>query len=123
MPKRTTQKSAVYSNSCTTGANQMTTELTNQQIREIALANGFKLQAQTESRMDLNPYVYDFARALLAEAIPKGHAAAEKDLLADGGLAQKAFWHAFEQAKCNDNMNIRNSWEEYKTMLNKKGDK
>ena len=47
----------------------MTTELTNQQIREIALANGFKLKAQTESRMDLNPYVYDFARALVAEAM------------------------------------------------------
>ena len=56
-------------------------------------------------------------------AIPEGHAAVEKDLLADGGVAQKAFWHAFEQAKCNDNMNIRNSWEEYKTMLNKTGDK
>ena len=56
-------------------------------------------------------------------AIPEGYAVVEKDLLADGGVAQKAFWHAFEQAKHNNNMNIRNSWEEYKTMLNKTGDK
>ena len=41
--------------------------MTNDQIKEIALANGFKLKEQPNSEMDLNPYVYDFARALIDE--------------------------------------------------------
>lgn len=36
-----------------------------QQIRQLALANGFKLKLQTDGTMDLNTYVYDFADALL----------------------------------------------------------
>lgn len=39
--------------------------MTNDQIKEIALANGFKLKEQPSGEMDLNPYVYDFARALV----------------------------------------------------------
>lgn len=34
-------------------------EVTNDQIKEIALANGFKLKEQPSGEMDLNPYVYD----------------------------------------------------------------
>ena len=41
--------------------------MTNDQIKEIALANGFKLKEQPSGEMDLNPYVYDFARALIDE--------------------------------------------------------
>lgn len=41
--------------------------MTNDKIKEIALANGFKLKEQPSGEMDLNPYVYDFARALFAE--------------------------------------------------------
>ena len=41
--------------------------MTNEQIKEIALANGFKLKEQPNGEMDLNPYVYDFARALINE--------------------------------------------------------
>ena len=41
--------------------------MTNDQIKEIALANGFKLKQQPSGEMDLNPYVYDFARALIDE--------------------------------------------------------
>lgn len=41
--------------------------MTNDQIKEIALANGFKLKEQPSGEMDLNPYVYDFAKALLVE--------------------------------------------------------
>lgn len=37
----------------------------NQKIQEIALANGFKLKPQPDGTMALNPYVFDFARALL----------------------------------------------------------
>lgn len=39
--------------------------MTNDQIKEIALANGFKLKEQPSGEMDLNPYVYEFARILL----------------------------------------------------------
>ncbi len=51
--------------------------ISNEQIREIALANGFKLKEQPDGEMDLNPYVYDFARALLEQA----HAVDEHSIL------------------------------------------
>lgn len=34
-------------------------------IRRIALANGFKYKQQPDGSMDLNPYVFEFAKALL----------------------------------------------------------
>jgi hypothetical protein len=37
-----------------------------EQIKELALANGFKLKTQPDGSEDLNPYVYDFAAALMA---------------------------------------------------------
>lgn len=37
-------------------------------IKELALASGFKLKEQGNGRMDLNPYVYEFAQRLLAQA-------------------------------------------------------
>lgn len=39
--------------------------MTDDQIKEIALANGFKLKEQPSGEMDLNPYVYDFAKELM----------------------------------------------------------
>lgn len=42
--------------------------MTNEQIEHIALANGFKLKQQPDGSMALNPYVFEFARALLFEA-------------------------------------------------------
>lgn len=39
--------------------------ITMEDIKEIALANGFKLKEQPNGSVDLNPYVYDFAKALL----------------------------------------------------------
>lgn len=36
-------------------------------IKALALSNGFKLKEQPDGTMDLNPYVYDFAEALLRE--------------------------------------------------------
>ena len=41
--------------------------MTNDKIKEIALANGFKLKEQPSGEMELNPYVYEFARALIDE--------------------------------------------------------
>ena len=35
-----------------------------QKIKELALANGFKLKEQADGSMDLNAYVYDFANSI-----------------------------------------------------------
>ena len=47
-----------------------------QKVKELALANGFKLKEQADGSMDLNAYVYDFANAIeqaaKAQAVPKG---------------------------------------------------
>lgn len=40
-----------------------------QKIKELALANGFKLKQQPDGVEDLNPYVYEFATALAADAV------------------------------------------------------
>lgn len=39
-------------------------------IRQLALAAGFKLKPQPDGSDDLNPYVFEFARALLAWSRP-----------------------------------------------------
>ena len=48
-----------------------------QKIKELALANGFKLKEQADGSMDLNAYVYDFANAIeqaaKAQAVPDGY--------------------------------------------------
>ena len=38
------------------------------QIKDLALSNGFRLKEQPSGEMELNPYVYDFADALLTKA-------------------------------------------------------
>ena len=57
-----------------------------QKIKELALANGFKLKEQADGSMDLNAYVYDFANAIeqaaKAQAVPDGFVVVnQKDLL------------------------------------------
>ena len=57
-----------------------------QKIKELALANGFKLKEQASGNMDLNAYVYDFANAIeqaaKAQAVPEGFViVSQKDLL------------------------------------------
>ena len=42
--------------------------MTNQEIRKLALENGFKLKQQPHGEMGLNPYVYDFARAVIDQS-------------------------------------------------------
>ena len=46
-----------------------------QRIKELALANGFKLKEQVSGNMDLNAYVYDFANAIEREV--KAHTVLE----------------------------------------------
>lgn len=54
-------------------------------IRALALAHGFKLKPQPDGTEDLNPYVYDFAVALMATAL-------DQDLLTEVG--QRAIYLA-----------------------------
>lgn len=42
--------------------------MNNEQIKKIALDNGFKLKEQPDGSIDLNPYVYEFSRKLMVEA-------------------------------------------------------
>lgn len=42
-----------------------TNTVSDEVIRTIALHNGFKLKEQPDGTMDLNPYVYEFAKALI----------------------------------------------------------
>lgn len=42
-------------------------DVSNEVIRKLALETGFALKEQADGEMDLNPYVYDFARALLSD--------------------------------------------------------
>lgn len=43
--------------------------MTNEQIREVAITNGFKLKEQTNGKTDLNPYVYDAFRAAIKQKL------------------------------------------------------
>ena len=47
-----------------------------EKIKELALANGFKLKEQASGNMDLHSYVYEFANAIeqavKAQAVPDG---------------------------------------------------
>lgn len=49
-----------------------------QEIKEIALANGFSLKEQASGNMDLHSYVYEFANAIeqaaKAQAVPESNA-------------------------------------------------
>ena len=67
-----------------------------QKIKELALANGFKLKEQASGNMDLNAYVYDFANAIeqaaKAQAVPEGFVLVKMDdleLLRDSALKIK----------------------------------
>ena len=55
-----------------------------QKIKELALANGFKLKEQASGNMDLNAYVYDFANAIeweaKAQAVPEGFVVVPKEI-------------------------------------------
>ena len=53
-----------------------------QEIKEIALANGFSLKEQASGNMDLHSYVYEFANAIeqaaKAQAVPEGFVLVKK---------------------------------------------
>lgn len=61
-----------------------------QRVKELALANGFKLKQQPDGTEDLNPYVYEFAAALAAEAGRAGFVAGA-DWLWTNGLTIKPY--------------------------------
>ncbi|WOE29690.1 hypothetical protein [Acinetobacter towneri] len=64
-----------------------------EKVKELALANGFKLKEQASGNMDLNAYVYDFANAVeqeaKAQAVPDGFVVVPKeptDAMLDAGM-------------------------------------
>lgn len=61
--------------------------MTPERITELALANGFKLKEQPGGSMALNPYVFDFARTLLAER--DAEIAREKSIGESPSMAEK----------------------------------
>lgn len=63
--------------------------MNNKRIQEIALACGFSLKDQGGGERDLNPYVYDFARAIVQEGKPKNsHREYISDFLKDAAACQ-----------------------------------
>jgi len=46
--------------------------LSRQEIKEIALKNGFKLRDQQDGSLDLNEYVYNFAQELISKCSASG---------------------------------------------------
>ena len=54
-----------------------------QKIKELALANGFKLKEQASGNMDLHSYVYEFANAIeqaaKAQVVPEGFVLVPKE--------------------------------------------
>ena len=51
--------------------------MTNDQIKEIALANGHALMTMPDGTEDIHPHVYDFARALMGKKLNQIMAALE----------------------------------------------
>ena len=46
-------------------------DMTNEEIKKVALENGFKLKEQSDGSLDLNPYVYEFAVNLVFNELDK----------------------------------------------------
>lgn len=75
-----------------------------QQIKDLALASGFKLKPQVNGTEDLNPYVYKFAAELAAQAGREGYLQALNDssFRIDGYYA---ITDVQEEAEANDYAN------------------
>lgn len=69
-----------------------------QKIKELALANGFKLKEQASGNMDLNAYVYDFANAIEQATKAQKVAVSECKWIPcyDGSLFNTNCGHTFE---------------------------
>ena len=72
-----------------------------QKIKELALANGFKLKEQASGNLDLNAYVYDFANAIEREA--KAQAVPEyAEFYLGGGVFAICDWKDYETVKTSN---------------------
>ena len=73
-----------------------------QEIKEIALANGFSLKEQASGNMDLHSYVYEFANAIeqaaKAQTVPEGFVLVNAEQLNQWGHMA----NAAEQYGCCD---------------------
>lgn len=92
-----------------------------QKIKELALANGFKLKEQASGNLDLNAYVYDFANAIerevKAQAVPewismedKYPKAGESVLICINGIRQNIAY--FYDCSVSDEYSTGHDWFE-----------
>ena len=111
----------------------MTNKLTvsNEFIRKIALENGFKLKEQgIDLHMDLNPYVYDFARALIAsvsdpEQIMQDNIDTHNETVKAKQIKEFCFWMGYrgEQLPMYATPDDEAEWDQgRKDRLREKGD-
>ena len=70
--------------------------MTNDDIKAIALANGFTLREQKDGSMDLNPYVYGFARAMFGAGFMAARPSVSTD---DLDRKMLAMWNAMFQSR------------------------
>ncbi len=88
--------------------------LDNQKIKEIALANGFSLKEQASGNVDLHSYVYEFAQAVAARAIPDGFV-----LVPEQSLQAALLWMD-DEVDCNHvNQDMIRALFEHKPVLEK----
>ncbi|WP_075175059.1 DUF551 domain-containing protein [Acinetobacter indicus] len=96
-----------------------------QRIKELALANGFKLKEQVSGNMDLNAYVYDFANAIerevKAQAVPEWISVEDNlpefdvpVLATNMKFKEGKFWWVFERCDSDDGW----VWSRFGSCLN-----
>ena len=92
----------------------MDNQMTNEQIRKIALANGFKLKKQPNGEMDLNPYVYDAMRAVYEQgkADAMGWVSVDERLPENSGYCLVAYSHEIGVGKVHQNW-FSYDWNEF----------
>lgn len=83
--------------------------LTNERIRKVALDSGFKLKEQPNGEMDLNPYVYEFARRLMDFK--------DDDGVVEFGLKQDTH---FDQIAHQVNNSVKMTFDEATTLITTK---
>lgn len=78
--------------------------MNNERIKDIALANGFKLKEQPNGEIDLNPYVYEFAKKLVAQVWREYEPYAAKDEQTIAALQNRVYEQANEILRLKTNV-------------------
>ena len=75
--------------------------MTNDDITRTALATGFKLKEQPDGTMALNPYVFDFARAIIDNELARVKALNDELMETLQGIVD-ANWRAWQELASPD---------------------